>query len=258
MKKIILFVLLFGLLPNLCRAKIVSVDYSNHIIQFQNMVENDEVSALAHHVKYPLHRAYPLKPINNDTEFIAHYHEIFDENQKQLILSVSPDSDIEDDVYGKIGWYKSSENTLMLKRPLIASFIDLDLDGNLENIILSKTEHSMIKNYQKDTDIIQIIQTDKFIIRIKKVDGRYQYASWSNWKLMTDSPDLILSNGVYKDTGGMIEPSGEYVFKNGQYTYIIENKYELGVNGDILYTQLKVFGPGNNEILSQPGILIYD
>lgn len=267
MKSIILFLMLFTYVPY-CWAKVSDKTYIEHIQQFQDLIRHDDAETLAKYIKYPLRRAYPLKPVNNSSEFIARYGDIFDSEQKELILSVNPTSDFYDPTYGKIGWYKSIEDTLMLKRAMIASFVDMDLSGNLINLILSKSESdkqanafdgfAMPDELQNFSRVVQIIQTKKFLVRIDVVDGKYRYISWSSGKQTTDTPDLVLYNGVNNSIGGMIDPMNEYVFNNGKYKYIIENILEMGVNGDILHTELKVIGPNKKVILSEHGKLIYN
>jgi hypothetical protein len=77
-------------------ADIADKTYAKYVSDFQNNVKNDDAKGLSKIVKYPLARAYPIKPVENEAEFIAWYSEIFDERQKELIRSVGPDKNMTD------------------------------------------------------------------------------------------------------------------------------------------------------------------
>ena len=269
MKKFLHYLVVFLELmcPCCLFAKMDDQQYVNHVLEFQNLIKSNDKVALAERVKYPLRRAYPLKPVQNKNDFIKRYDEIFDEHQKKLILSVSPRENLEDKIYGKIGWYKSLEGTLMLKRQYIASFVDMDLDGNLINILLSNTESKAKRDIEKNgfknpvgvppfEQFVQIIKTEKFYIRIDKMDDGFRYMSWSVSKNKSDEPDLVLHKGTaeYIDD---VDSLLEYTFTNNGYKYVVTNVLESAVNGDILYPILKVYDPKEQEILYQSGYMVY-
>ena len=62
-----------------------------------------------------------------------------------------------------------------------------------------------------------MLLTDKFNIIIDLLDnGKYRYSSWSRTKNLKNSPDLILKNGMKKESIDKIT----YEFKNGEFTYL--------------------------------------
>ncbi len=64
---------------------------------------------------------------------------------------------------------------------------------------------------------IGFFKTDKFNIIIDLLDnGKYRYSSWSTTKNLRNSPDLILKNGMKKESIDKIT----YEFKNGEFTYL--------------------------------------
>ena len=64
---------------------------------------------------------------------------------------------------------------------------------------------------------IGFFKTDKFNIIIDLLDnGKYRYSSWSTTKNLKNSPDLILKNGMKKESTDKIT----YEFKNGEFTYL--------------------------------------
>tara|TARA_Y100000816_G_scaffold207565_1_gene153444 strand:+ start:600 stop:1550 length:951 start_codon:yes stop_codon:yes gene_type:complete len=64
---------------------------------------------------------------------------------------------------------------------------------------------------------IGFFKTDKFNIIIDLLDnGKYRYSSWSTTKNLKNSPDLILKNGMKKESIDKIT----YEFKNGEFTYL--------------------------------------
>ena len=64
---------------------------------------------------------------------------------------------------------------------------------------------------------IGFFKTDKFNIIIDLLDnGKYRYSSWITTKNLRNSPDLILKNGMKKESMDKIT----YEFKNGEFTYL--------------------------------------
>jgi hypothetical protein len=238
-------------------AKIEDVKYNKFVLDFQDRIKNDKTEELSEHIKYPLLRAYPLKPIENKNEFIKRYHEIFDEKQKEFFLRVSPNEDLEDEKFGRTYWGVSREGTIMLKRDLIASFIDFDLSGNLIQITSSDKENANAKLLKKNNTNLHdslknfnnlqfIIQTEKFLVRIDHIEkSNYRYASWSNGKSMSNEPDLILENGQCNPAiietwcwfySGNIEYSAR-VFNEGASSTYLGGALEVSKNGEVILEQ---------------------
>jgi hypothetical protein len=266
MKRFIVLIFLcflFGF-GNPISAKIHNPEYAKFVSEFQDMIRNDKAEELSERVGYPFSRNYPLKPIETKEEFVKRYDEVFDDKQKEFLLRVSPNEDWEDEKYGRTFWAVSQEGTIMLKRSLIASFIDLDLKGNLIQLSASSKEREEAKRLKKDPtglhesikdfdEIKVIVDTGKFLVRIDRIErGAYRYASWSGGKSMSDKPDLILSNGEC-DYGQI---SGSCDFRSGSIWYSAELYFGGGVNGEISGAVLKVEKDGNT-LLKQKAKLKY-
>jgi len=188
-----------------------------NIAMFIDRIKTNDREDLANNVKYPFERPYPLPPIKNESEFMAYYNLLFDDELIKKIIESNPKKD-----WDTYGW-----------RGIMFENIWLDYDGRLKaidrltdeerklwNTLKEKdrlTIHSSLKNFENN---VFVLKTDKFIIRIDNMgNDKYRYASWDINKTTQDKPDIILLNGVhaYDGSGG----NNSYTFKNGDYSYIV-------------------------------------
>jgi hypothetical protein len=82
--------------------------------------------------------------------------------------------------------------------------------------------HSSLHQYK---NLVMRAKTDSHLIRIDRLeDGSLRYASWSNESQqkadISKQPDIILYNGVYN------EETNEYTFRNGNFSYTINNNFD--------------------------------
>ena len=83
-------------------------------------MKNDKKEAIADAVVYPLEREYPIPDIENKTDFIKRYSEIFDTTLKNEIVKSTP---------AKV-WTDMGLRGIMLNRGTIW----LDIDGRLSAV----------------------------------------------------------------------------------------------------------------------------
>lgn len=191
-------------------------DYLLAVSTFISHVKNGKPEAIAASTRYPLSREHPLPDIENTTEFIEQYDDIFDEELKQEIINSNPEND----------WTKMGYEGIMLKTGILW----LDVEGNLiainrlspieveKRISLIIKDKSLLHESIRDfDDPATILKTKKFQIRIDEVDEKYRYVSWGIDQLQSEKPDLIINGGdiTMDGSGG----NHYYTFKNGDYTY---------------------------------------
>lgn len=215
MKKVVFLLLL--ILQEYTSYAQEGASYKESVSKFINLVKNNKWEKLAASTRYPLKREYPLSSINNKTEFLKRYGEVFDATLVKKIVKSSVSKD-----WSAVGW-----RGIML----LSGDVWLDYDGNViavnyqstrENAkmldlinIDRKALHVSLRTYQQP---VCIFETSKFRIRIDALsNSKYRYASWPLKSKMSDKPDLIIENGtvMFDGNGG----NHSYIFKNGEYNY---------------------------------------
>ena len=243
--------LLFGFIFNLSLAQANTEDYKTVVQTFIHSIKTNNSEQLKTQVSYPLRREYPLSKVKNETEFVNRFKEIFDDSLIDLIVN----SDLEND-WSPMGW-----RGIMLNR----GSVWLDYDGKLLAVnYQSNTEKlNRLKLIETDKKAIHkklatfkqptlILETAKFKVRIDELEnGMFRYASWPISADMTDTPDLILTNGknITDGSGG----NHYYEFSNGKYKYVCYIN-QMG-SDDSAPADLTVY---KNEkiVLEQPAVLL--
>ncbi len=181
---------------------------------FQNG-NKDSIAAL---VNYPLKRYEPFDDIENATQFVAHFSEMFDST---LIATIS---NSELDQWSEVGW-----RGVMLNNGIV--WIDYDwkirsfnyetpFEKNMYKQYIDQQKsmiHSSLKQFE---DTYFTFETKRNIIRIDKLkNNTLRYASWKVGKNQSEKPDLILLNGVWTPDGS----GGNYhiSFSINEFTYIV-------------------------------------
>lgn len=203
----------------------LQTEYVNKVVQA--FKQNNRV-AISKMVSYPLFRQAPLAPINNKSEFLKRYDEIFDPR----LLNTITRSNLHTD-WDSIGW-----RGVILNNGIVA----LDPDGDITEInyhspreqalvdsfykqkIVSMNDYNVAKGrralHRSVTNFNQAVvelTTKRFHIRIDDVgQGKLRYASWPTNKNTSDAPDLILTNGRLLNSSGRNQ---RFVFNNGAYSY---------------------------------------
>jgi len=179
--------------------------------------QNNDKKSLSNHIAYPLNRPKPLPPIKNKTDFIAKFDDVFD---KKLIRLVS-NSSIEKD------WSSVGSRGIMLENGLLwlndkgkikALNYESIAENKLRKFISLKQKNTLHKSIRNFKSPILEWETKKFHLRIDDIgSGNYRYTSWPIDKSPSETPSLILYDGVRKFEGSGGNHS--YIFTNGKYSY---------------------------------------
>jgi hypothetical protein len=214
MKYLLLFFLFFF---KLSISQELNTETKTAIRQFILAVKTNNKEKIASFISYPLRREYPIPPINNKTEFIARFEEVFDTKLKSKISKSIIDSN-----WSQVGWRGIMLNNgdLWINDASKISAINYQSKKELtilnQLIALEKSKlHISIKEYLRPK---YILRTKQFIIRIDEVsESNYRYTSWSKSKTMGEKPDIIVQNGEieFDGSGG----NHRYIFKNEEYIY---------------------------------------
>lgn len=199
-------------------AQPLSDEEKTKISQLIEAIREKNYKALMPFISLPLDRQHPVPDINNESEFIYRYDEIFDDSITQLIVN----SDIDKD-WSKVGWRGImfnngdlwlDEYNWTIKRINVQTSSEREKANTLINYDKSII-HESIKEYQTP---VMVLETKKYIVRIDLLeDDNYRYAVWPVFALMNEKPDLIIENGSleYMGSGG----NHQYRFTNGEYVY---------------------------------------
>ena len=192
-------------------------EYQVEIESFIKLIKNDDKERIAELVKYPLKRDNPIPSIRNKEEFMLRYHEIFDDSLKSLIIHSNTSTD-----WSEVGWrgIMLYNGTMWIDydgKILAVNYQSIEEKTIKKNLIAANknTLHSSLINFKNP---VCILETQKFRIRIDELsNGKYRYASWPISKSMSESPDIILTNGevIMEGSGG----NHTFKFKNGMYVY---------------------------------------
>ena len=216
MKKL-LYVLLIGIMVQNISGQDLRPEYQKFIKKFIDNVKNDRKEVVAEAIKYPLRRENPIPSIKNKTEFVKRYDEIFDTKLKTEISQSNPAKD-----WSEVGWRGIMLNQGTLWMDTDGKVFSIIYQSKVENDIKSKliaSEKSKLHpSITKFKEPQIIIETSKFRVRIDDLgNDNYRYASWSVKQLMSEKPDLIITNGkwFHDGTGG----NNHYDFKKGNFLY---------------------------------------
>jgi len=193
-------------------------NYINTVVQFIDIVKQNNIEKITERTNYPLKRQKPLTDIGSKKDFQNRYHEVFDDSLMKLIIN----SDVKND-WSEMGW----RGIMFLNGKLW-----LDEEGNLTSV----NYESQIENKKRDSLVaidklslypglrnfkapVLCWETKKFRIRIDDLgNSRFRYASWPVNKDQSAKPDLVLMNGKVKFDGS--GGNHEFIFENNGYTYV--------------------------------------
>lgn len=222
MKKTI-FLLLFPLLGMAQLSQPRDIEF---IKSFIAPFKTKDIGVITGFIEFPLDRPYPIENIQDSTEFVSRFEELFD---AELIREIT-DSDPEKN------WTKMGYQGIMLNKgslwldPYERKMISVNHQNSKTNKLLEQASeayraslHHSLKDFK--TAILSM-QTKQFRIVIDRLaDGTYRYASWKITKKMNQKPDLVLIGGnkSFEGSGG----NHSYSFKQKNYTYTCQI-YVLG------------------------------
>ncbi|MDQ6528615.1 hypothetical protein [Flavobacterium sp. LHD-85] len=247
--KILLTILVFN--SSFLIAQDLKPEYQKFISKFILEVKNGDKEAIAKRIKFPFKREYPIPSVKDKADFVKRYNQIFDKVLIEKITKSDPEKD-----WSEVGW-----RGIMLNR----GDMWIDIDGRIISINHQSDEELKMKNsliavQKKNVNVsisnfkepVAILETSKFRIRIDDLgNDNYRYASWSIKKEMTETPDLVIENGVFfaDGTGG----NHHYEFKKGNFKY--ECHFTVLGEKNSAPAALLVYQSGK-EILSQDAKIV--
>jgi len=247
--KILLTILMFNSL--FLNAQDLKPEYQKFISKFILEVKNGDKEAIAKRIKFPFKREYPIPSVKDKADFVKRYDQIFD---KVLIEKIVKSDSAKD--WSEMGW-----RGIMLNQ----GDLWIDTDGRIISINHQSDEEVKIKNsliaaQKKNVNAsisnfkerVAILETSKFRIRIDDLgNNNFRYVSWGIKNKMTDTPDLVIENGVFfaDGTGG----NHHYEFKKGNFKY--ECHFTVLGEKNSAPAALVVYQSGK-EILSQDAKIV--
>ncbi|HDX8615482.1 TPA: hypothetical protein RUX41_002641 [Aeromonas dhakensis] len=208
---------LLAMMPAHAEEPLLAAEYQPLVQKVIDAAKARDQQALARQIKYPFKREYPIPVINNSSEMLARFDEVFDDAILNSIASSRAGQD-----WQAMGW-----RGIMLGN----GEVWLDFDGKVIGInhqtaqaakrkaeLVAKQKSDLYPGLREYKRPELMWQTEKFTIRIDELgDGRYRYASWAKGKALSDKPDLVLKNGTVRveGTGG----NHTYLFTSGPYRY---------------------------------------
>lgn len=105
---------------------------------------------------------------------------------------------------------------------------------------ITKKETTVPKITTKKDEVINRIihcENEKFIIKIDNLkNNNIRYTCWNKPKTISDNPDIILYNGKVEIPD---YDAYHYIFRKGEWKYIIENNFSLSEQSGIFLKLLK-------------------
>ncbi|WP_291286357.1 hypothetical protein [Flavobacterium sp.] len=192
-------------------------DYQKLVRKFIENIKNDNKEALGDWVVYPLKREYPISDINDKTDFVKRYGEVFDTALKNEIVksdAVKSWSDM-----GLRGlMFNQGKIWLDTEGRLIAVNYQSKFELDLKKSLIAAQKKNLDPSIAFFQTPICILETSKFKIRIDHLgNNNYRYASWSIDKKMTEKPDLVINGGVLVVEG--IGGNHQYEFRKDGNVY---------------------------------------
>jgi len=188
----------------------------NNVVALFKAKDIDKISRI---IRFPLHREYPIPPIQNAKELTQRFSEVFD----RILIDKIANSKIGQ--WSKVGWrgIMLDQGDLWMANSdgiITAVNYQSEFEKKLRSDLIIREKvnlHNSLKSFESPT---HKIKTKNYLVRIDELaDNKYRYASWKAGEKETSKPDLILSNGKLEFEGS----GGNYVitFVEGNYTYKI-------------------------------------
>lgn len=200
------------------------------IANFIALVAKRDTHALAAHTRYPVSRPYPLPQVEDSAEFVLRFAELFDEKLIHALISSDPKND-----WGHFGWRGlslQSEDFWLHENGFYRGGCYLTEEAEkVKQDLLNKDRNSVHKSIRKFDSPILLWESEKYTIRIDKVEKGYRYVSWKKGKKLSERPDLILYNGNIEYQGSV--GYRDFTFYSGPYKYIIGDSAVGPNEGDL-------------------------
>jgi|GEM_PF-457226 len=189
--------------------------------EFTRFVAANKPAAIARMINYPLERKNPLPDIRNAQEFLQLYPSVIDDSFR-LLLAAYDDSVVfeHNGYYGLVGGD-------------FAGDVWMTEDEKIETIRTSKTEgkkaDSLTREIQKIfhpsvsrwKENIHTAKTGKLKIRVDLTEAdSFRYTAWSNNRLYSEPPDIVLYSREQVFQGSM--GGVRYIFRNKGWVYMVD------------------------------------
>ena len=183
--------------------------------QVITLMREGRVAALAERVRYPLKRPFPLSRLRQPADFVARYHQIFDEAFQAKIIASKPNQ------WSHYGWRGRAYEGLWVDEDedIIQAIAHESSAEKADRLALVEQVRAVLHPSLQDFAApLVYIETTKFKIWLDRTaDGTRRYASWSRSKPLSAEPDLVLSGGALERVGRMNDEI--HTFRNADATY---------------------------------------
>ena len=187
---------------------------------------------IAELIEYPLKRQTPIPAINNQTDLLQRFDQVFDE---QLIHMVAQ-SDVNNNWFS-VGWRGIMLNDgviwLNTQGKITTINYSTHAEAQLQQQLQTQQQqqlHSSVSNFEH---AVFAWQTQSSLIRVDQLQsGAYRLASWAMNKSPEEQPNIVIVGGdkVFSGSGGNVY----FTFTEGNYIYrcdvnkLGENERPLG------------------------------
>jgi hypothetical protein len=185
---------------------------------FVDAFKNNDKNAAARLIRYPLEQTYPLRPIENESEMLLRFDEIFD---RELIDRIK-NSSLEND-WSSAGWRGIT---------LGSGTVWIDYDGKMittnytTRAQLDMRERALqrdreklyvsLRNYNRP---VGLYSSDTYKIRIDQVkNNTFRLVLWRRDQKQSEKPKIIIEDGIRDIQGSM--GNTYYLFNDHKNYYI--------------------------------------
>ena len=173
---------------------------------------------LAKQIHYPLKRAYPIKAIENEKEFLARYDELFDD---ELMAKLKKSQTYNWDSNARNGiWFQEVTSLVLNYKGKLCFLRKSATEKKMQKALINHQKLNLHKSLKEFYFPVLDWKTKSHRIRIDLLNnGIFRYAAWPADAEFSSEPDLILVEGMITKLGTC--GNHQYEFKNGDYRYII-------------------------------------
>lgn len=218
----------------------------DHLVQ---LFKQNNKSAIAQSIRYPLQREEPIPEIKNAKEMMNRFDQVFDAELKQDISHSKPSQ-----------WTAMGGRGLMLDngkiwfdgKRITAVNYSSQAEQHYKHELTAAQKQQLHPSLRSFKAPVLAFKTQSFNIRIDELsNGKYRYAAWKAGQKQSEKPALVLNNGTveFDGSGG----NHHYLFKNGAYSYVVERNILAESTTPDVYLTVK---RADTAILEQAGSIL--
>ncbi|ANF83192.1 hypothetical protein A3K93_12610 [Acinetobacter sp. NCu2D-2] len=219
-----------SLLSSVSYAELTAAEKKD-IQQLIQAFKTNNVNVISQQVNYPLKRDQPLPAIQNASEMLKWFDQVFDAPFRQSIAA----SSLED--WQEVGWrgimFKRGEMWLRSKadapnEPLKIMVVNYSgaAEQKLRQHLLTQQKNKLHPSMRAFSEPKLVFKTQHYLVRIDELsNGQMRYAAWKHPFDVSSKPELVLNKGELRVEGTARNES--YYFKSGPYRYEI-NYFRVG------------------------------